>query len=504
MRFLNRLLHISDPGTRTRARARAARARRVFACAATSKHICMIFDACCVFELTLESHGLSARVGCGGLCLAFAMESRPDLGTGGDGGVPDGAISEAGTAMSLPENLDLDSDDEFLEKDEAATACVAEPGKSAGDGGASVGLRLDKDSMDRCLEDAKWKTSGVSRLAFPWEKGPMNAIFGVEKLVAEPLKPIEAVWPIDAEAARGSGAKPAAAQPVGYALDNPVFESVLKFNRRCFGPTARHEADLGLRRWDSLLMTGKETWMASKAFSSAGSQAERLDILQAVLEGKSSTTIAKRARSITSFWSWGKEHVNMQDPFPLGQDAVIAYLRCLKLAGRNSAIREFIESLNFAVHVLGVRSEPGLLAHPIVRGIQRFALVNRNEVKQSRPLTVIEVMALESALIGNQCNKLDRFAIGVFLFQLYSRARVSDIRNVSHTEADISDGYGYIEVRTQDHKSKRLSGCIGLALHLVAPIYGLCNGSWELHSLKLQWTLELTLKRATRAHCCQR
>ena len=43
--------------------------------------------------------------------------------------------------------------------------------------------------------------------------------------------------------------------------------------------------------------------MASKEFNSAGRQAERLDILQAVLEGKSSTTIAKRARSITGFWS---------------------------------------------------------------------------------------------------------------------------------------------------------------------------------------------------------
>ena len=49
------------------------------------------------------------------------------------------------------------------------------------------------------MEDAQWKTSGISRLAFPWEKGPMNTIFGVEKLVAEPLKPKEAVWPIDAE-----------------------------------------------------------------------------------------------------------------------------------------------------------------------------------------------------------------------------------------------------------------------------------------------------------------
>ena len=76
LRFLNRLLHICDPGSRTRAR--TARAQRVFSCAAISELICVIFDACCVFELALESHGLSARW----LMSVWGEEDRARPGSG--------------------------------------------------------------------------------------------------------------------------------------------------------------------------------------------------------------------------------------------------------------------------------------------------------------------------------------------------------------------------------------------------------------------------------------
>ena len=68
----------------------------------------------------------------------------------------------------------------------------------------------------------------------------------------------------------------------------------------------------------------------------------------------------------------------------------------------------------------------------------------------------------------------------MFLFMLYSRSRTSDVRNVTSVWFDVVDGHGYLEVKTQDHKMRRLTGRLGLSLNLVAPIHGLCKESWAL------------------------
>ena len=61
-------------------------------------------------------------------------------------------------------------------------------------------------------------------------------------------------------------------------------------------------------------------------------------------------------------------------------------------------------------------------------------------------------------------DRVDRYALGVMLFQLYSRARVSDA--------------GYIEVQTYEHKGRRMTSGPGAALILVAPRQGLSSKPW--------------------------
>ncbi|CAE7464224.1 unnamed protein product [Symbiodinium sp. KB8] len=73
---------------------------------------------------------------------------------------------------------------------------------------------------------------------------------------------------------------------------------------------------------------------------------------------------------------------------------------------------------------------------------------------------------------------MDGYAIGAFLFQLYARARVSDLRNISKLELDLNDGSGFIEVRTYEHKNSRLGSGAGAVLILVAPYHGLHVQPW--------------------------
>ena len=209
-------------------------------------------------------------------------------------------------------------------------------------------------------------------------------------------------------------------------------------------------------------------------------ESERLGILDFILGGKSAATLNKRSRCITRWMSWCNEQNDVGAFLPFSTNRVVQYVLKLKHEERQSAIREFLETLQFCRHVMGIHFQEGLFDSPVLKGIYRSALTSRKEVKQARPLTVVEILALEGALISGQCHPVDRFALGVFLFQLYSRARVSDIRNIDGIVVDITGRHGYIEARTHDHKSKRISGCIGLALHLVAPIQGLCSEPWGL------------------------
>ena len=80
--------------------------------------------------------------------------------------------------------------------------------------------------------------------------------------------------------------------------------------------------------------------------------------------------------------------------------------------------------------------------------------------------------AWKKALIEGHLDKVDRFALGVFLFQLYARARVSDIRSIARIVLDIAGGAGYIEVQTYEHKTKRITNTANIALLLIAPVKG--------------------------------
>ena len=101
-----------------------------------------------------------------------------------------------------------------------------------------------------------------------------------------------------------------------------------------------------------------------------------------------------------------------------------------------------------------------------------------SDPKRSRTLKVDEVLLLESALIEDSLDKVDRYALGAFLFQLYARARVSDLRNISKLELDLEGETGFIEFRTYEHKNCRLSSGPGAVLILVAPFHGLHQKPW--------------------------
>ena len=155
-------------------------------------------------------------------------------------------------------------------------------------------------------------------------------------------------------------------------------------------------------------------------------------------------------------------------------------MRRLKICSKFSCVRDFSQALLFAEHVAGLGAE-GYMMNPGVKGLVRESYFHRDELTQSRALSVKEVMALESVMIGGTCREIDCNFAGIILFMLYSRARVSDVRGISWSCVDKSDSaerVGYVEMRTFDHKGSRRSRASGIPLILLAPALGLCEQSW--------------------------
>ena len=84
--------------------------------------------------------------------------------------------------------------------------------------------------------------------------------------------------------------------------------------------------------------------------------------------------------------------------------------------GKKSALKDAVASVNFAQHVLGFKVEAGTL--------NCQANIRDREPRQSRVISAREVLLLKNALMDGKMDRVDRYALGVMLFQLYSRARV--------------------------------------------------------------------------------
>ena len=111
------------------------------------------------------------------------------------------------------------------------------------------------------------------------------------------------------------------------------------------------------------------------------------------------------------------------------------------------------------------------------------------EKQQARVLTVAEVEFLESCLTNEKMSLTDRVACGVMLFCLYSRSRWSDVKRIYGFVQDVKESEGkisgYLECRTRSHKTSRLVAKSGLAMPLVAPVWGVGNLPWGLIFIKL-------------------
>ena len=336
---------------------------------------------------------------------------------------------------------------------------------------------------DSCL-----RTPPTFKFKMPWERKGLARIFNKDPVN---LIPNPVMGPIDFDALgnqTSSSAHPVQGKTVRRAYSDVINFRNIDLSERDLEESAMTKA---LEKWYMIFSTGPESW--PKGFDlRAAVRDHRLDDMQLVCGNRSHGTILRRGSSILQFTRWYKTRYFALCPFPVSRELVEEYLQEMRDKGKPASfIRGFVEALNFCKHVVGIDvsfDTENLISAKIHRMIEASDAM-RKEKSQARVLTVKEVEHLELYLADERCTLTDRFASGCMLFCLYSRSRWSDIRKIYSFYADIDEKEGkisgYLECKTRSHKTSRLVAKGGLAMPLVAPVWGVTSPPWGLMFLKV-------------------
>ena len=144
------------------------------------------------------------------------------------------------------------------------------------------------------------------------------------------------------------------------------------------------------------------------------------------------------------FLKWFQKARFSTCPFPIFEGDVEEYLNHLVHNGAgSSALSGFLEALRFFEHVVGIAGASSSISLK-ARKISELADMKRQDKKQSRVLTVLEVQTLETILMDETEELADRYAAGAMLFGLYSRSRLSDLKKVKGFYKDVIEVNGTI------------------------------------------------------------
>ena len=161
---------------------------------------------------------------------------------------------------------------------------------------------------------------------------------------------------------------------------------------------------------------------------------EGLLSLRELFGRKSHSTVDKRGSSLLKYIKFMQERHPHRPAFPLSTFCTDLYIRHLRATNaKASQVSSFVEAVRFAVHVVGLSaddSNAGKLFSPWALGFQGMLTAGKDERSPSLVLTVKQVECLEESLWDESLGLVDRYASGVFLFCLYSRSRISGIRQV--------------------------------------------------------------------------
>ena len=317
------------------------------------------------------------------------------------------------------------------------------------------------------------------QVLLPWEQGIFRDIFADRPILECSFPTPQAILPVDhTHTAQASEVDASTSPTTGRTAKAPrgehsaeVFSRVIRHNKVVTTMWAK-----AISKWQLLFEASPSTAMAKQLESME--QEAKMTSLRDMFGSKSPHTVEKRAASLLRFYKWLQSEAFLDEQVreePLSPTASV-YRFCRHVSAGikgKLAAQGFVQALTFVRFVLAVPGVQTCLS-PRVQGLADRMAGEHEPSNQARDLTVLEVIFLEECLADTSLHLLDRFAAGVFLFQIYARNRWSDIRFVKTFEFDVlqiqGETKGYIEGRAKDVKLSNRKKKQTLFMPLVAPV----------------------------------
>ena len=364
-----------------------------------------------------------------------------------------------------------------------------------GTGGCAQGQQPDLSHLSHAIGHAVFSCAEASVPKLPWEEAGLSAIFGQDPLeLVWGVSPDKVPFPIPVAPDAPLEAKAQAAKRVKVLdQEQPCYIKCVNFRNQAT------DEELEQGSWQKALEKWYVLVTQDPSVSLVGASIVGLDMKEGLLSlrelfgRKSHSTVDKRGSSLLKYIKFMQEGHPHRPAFPLSTFCTDLYIRHLRATNaKASQVSSFVEAVRFAVHVVGLSaddSNAGKLFSPWALGFQGMLTAGKDERSPSLVLTVKQVESLEESLWDESLGLVDRYASGVFLFCLYSRSRISDIRKVHGFVIDVvtegGSAVGFLECGTRNHKTALQAQAVGVSMPLVAPITGIRQVPWGLQFVRL-------------------
>ena len=237
-----------------------------------------------------------------------------------------------------------------------------------------------------------------------------------------------------------------------------------------------------LVKWRVLI---EQDLLSSRTGTMIAAMCENLDSEESIAETitdvfacKATATLFKRANSFCQYLEWATNSL-IERPMLCTEIVVYNYLKFLRSSGAApTKASAFVQSLNFAKHVIGLQCSSDTTESARIRGAVRTSLLNKRMLKQAEALYVTDMEILEDTARYAPCVR-DQVASGHFCFESYCCGRHTDTNNVEELMVDVDEfWYGFLEGSICKHKTATTAEKKTKFLPHIAPSIGVRDYSW--------------------------
>jgi hypothetical protein len=207
--------------------------------------------------------------------------------------------------------------------------------------------------------------------------------------------------------------------------------------------------------------------------------AQLLQTLEDIFSTKSTATLLKRGNSMMKYILWCA-HKKLQ-ALPISEQTVYAYL--YDAAHKSpTGPTAFKEALNFSAGLIGLDGAASAANSSRVIGYCKRRYLQKAPLKQSRTLSVAQVIHLENMVVSDDAHEYDlpdRVMAGHALYTLFARARWTDSLFPTKWNLDEDEeGGGFYQADTLISKTSTTAEKKTRFLPLTGPLKGIASNTW--------------------------